>query len=40
MKVNECHQISLLAGANFWETVAIPAKGVPSIKVRFRTTLT
>lgn len=26
-------QISLLAGKNFWETVDIPAKGVPSLKV-------
>ncbi|KAK3307763.1 glycoside hydrolase superfamily [Chaetomium strumarium] len=25
-------KISLLAGANFWETVGIPSKGVPSIK--------
>ncbi|CAK7202809.1 hypothetical protein SEUCBS139899_005536 [Sporothrix eucalyptigena] len=25
-------KITLLAGANFWETVAIPAKGVPSVK--------
>ncbi|KAB2576565.1 Beta-glucosidase B [Lasiodiplodia theobromae] len=25
-------KISLLAGANFWETVAIPDKGVPSLK--------
>jgi len=26
-------KISLLAGRNFWETVAIPDKGVPAIKV-------
>ncbi|KAK4235178.1 glycoside hydrolase superfamily [Achaetomium macrosporum] len=26
-------KISLLAGANFWETVGIPSKGVPSIKM-------
>ncbi|KAK4118553.1 glycoside hydrolase family 3 protein [Parathielavia appendiculata] len=26
-------KISLLAGANFWETVGIPDKGVPSIKM-------
>lgn len=25
-------KISLLAGVNFWETVAIPSKGVPSLK--------
>ncbi|KAF2846846.1 glycoside hydrolase family 3 protein [Plenodomus tracheiphilus IPT5] len=25
-------QISLLAGADFWRTVAIPAKGIPSVK--------
>lgn len=30
-------QISLLAGATFWETVGIPSKGVPSIKVRVQT---
>lgn len=27
-------KISLLAGKNFWETVPVPAKGVPAIKVR------
>lgn len=27
-------KISLLAGKDFWETVPIPAKGVPAIKVR------
>lgn len=27
-------KISLLAGKNFWETVDIPEKGVPSVKVR------
>lgn len=26
-------KISLLAGKDFWETVPIPAKGVPAIKV-------
>ncbi|EOO01315.1 putative thermostable beta-glucosidase b protein [Phaeoacremonium minimum UCRPA7] len=26
-------KISLLAGANFWETVSIPEKGVPAVKV-------
>jgi hypothetical protein len=26
-------QITLLAGNNFWETVAIPEKGVPALKV-------
>ena len=26
-------KISLLAGKNFWETVPIPEKGVPAIKV-------
>lgn len=26
-------KISLLAGKNFWETVGIPEKGVPSVKV-------
>jgi beta-glucosidase len=26
-------KISLLAGKDFWETVPIPDKGVPSIKV-------
>lgn len=26
-------KISLLAGKNFWETVDIPEKGVPSVKV-------
>lgn len=31
---NRCHKVSLLAGENFWETVAIPEKGIPSIKVR------
>jgi beta-glucosidase len=27
-------KISLLAGKDFWETVPIPGKGVPAIKVR------
>jgi hypothetical protein len=26
-------KVSLLAGKNFWETVDIPEKGVPSVKV-------
>ena len=26
-------KVSLMAGANFWETVAIPRLGIPSIKV-------
>ncbi len=26
-------QVSLLAGANFWMTVAIPRLGIPAIKV-------
>jgi beta-glucosidase len=26
-------KISLLAGKDFWETVPIPSKGVPAIKV-------
>lgn len=26
-------KVSLLAGKDFWETVPIPAKGVPAIKV-------
>jgi beta-glucosidase len=26
-------KISLLAGKDFWETVPIPGKGVPAIKV-------
>jgi beta-glucosidase len=26
-------KVSLLAGKNFWETVPVPAKGVPAIKV-------
>lgn len=26
-------KVSLLAGKDFWETVAIPDKGVPAIKV-------
>lgn len=27
-------KVSLLAGKDFWETVPVPEKGVPSIKVR------
>jgi beta-glucosidase len=27
-------KISLLAGKDFWETVPIPEKGVPAVKVR------
>lgn len=27
-------KVSLLAGKDFWETVPIPDKGVPAIKVR------
>jgi beta-glucosidase len=27
-------KISLLAGKDFWETVPIPGKGVPAIKVQ------
>jgi beta-glucosidase len=29
-------KVSLLAGKNFWETVDIPEKGVPSVKVQKR----
>lgn len=29
-------KISLTAGKDFWETVPIPEKGVPAIKVRRR----
>jgi hypothetical protein len=32
-------KISLLAGKNFWETVDIPDKGVPSVKVQDSTAL-
>lgn len=28
-------KVSLLAGKDFWETVPIPDKGVPAIKVRY-----
>lgn len=27
-------KISLLAGKDFWQTVPIPGKGIPAIKVR------
>ena len=30
-------KITLLAGKDFWETVPIPEKGVPAIKVRLAT---
>jgi beta-glucosidase len=29
-------KISLLAGKDFWETVPIPGKGVPAIKVLYQ----
>jgi beta-glucosidase len=28
-------KVSLLAGKNFWETVDIPEKGIPSVKVQY-----
>lgn len=33
-------KISLLAGKDFWETVPIRKKGVPTIKVRYETQMT